>query len=116
MFDISKVEDTVEIKVLVQFATSRGTTLQGDFIGVFKRLPSSEIDELIDGDLLPSETAERILTGAKGLANADGKELPSDEALAWVLKTPECVNASIAAFFKAMRPERYNEKTSRKRR
>lgn len=112
-----KVKDTLEILVLVQFHQDNGTVYQGDFKGIFKRLPNAELDEMADAEppLLNSEVVSRVLVGVKGIAKGEA-EMPSDEALAWVKATPECVNAAVAAFFKSVRPERYNEKTSRKQR
>jgi hypothetical protein len=117
MFDISKVKDTFRIAVLVQFATETGGVTQGQFNGTFKRLPNNEIDEMMDAEppLLNSETVDRVLIGVDGIGK-DGTELPPTEQLEWVKRTPECMAAVVAAFFKNMRPERYNEKTSRKQR
>lgn len=117
MLNIDKISDVLEIAVLVQFAQGNGTVLQGEFKGVFKRLPTEEVDAMMDAEpaLLNSEVVDKVLVGVKGIGK-DGAELPGEEQLAWVKKTPECVNAAVAAFFKSMRPERYSEKTSRKQR
>lgn len=117
---IEKAEDggTVDIKVLVQFKGKGNSSYQGDFLGTFARLPQSRIDELMDPDenYRNSEVLDEVLLSVSGIGRADGVELPADEQLAWVKKTPECVGASVAAFFKELRPERYAEKTSSKRR
>lgn len=117
MFETSKISDTVDIKVLVQFAQKGGTVLQGDFMGEFKRVPQERIDALMDEEAgyTVSEVVDEILLGARGLGR-DGVEMSAEEGLAWVKKTPECVQAAYTAFFRAMRPERYNEKTSKRAR
>lgn len=114
--DRKRIALTVAITVLVQFRNDDGSIYQGDFKGVFKRLPQNEVEEMIDADppLLNSEILDRVLVGVSGIAS-EGVELPAEEQLAWVKATPECVNAAVAAFFKELRPERYNEKTSGKR-
>lgn len=114
--DLKRLALTITITVLVQFRTEDGSIYQGDFKGVFKRLPQNEVEDMIDADppMLNSEILDKVLMGVSGIAS-DGAELPADEQLAWVKRTPECVNAAVAAFFKELRPERYNEKTSGKR-
>ena len=104
---------TVDIKVLVAFMN--GT--EGDFTGTFKRLPQSRLDELLDASAIVqnSEIVDEVLVGVSGIADESG-ELPAAEQLAWVKQQPECVNAAVVAFFKAMRPARYDERTSKKRR
>lgn len=108
---------TIGITVLVQFQMGDGSVKQGDFLGEFKRLEQKRVDELLDPDAAygNSEVLDEILVGVSGIGE-NGTELPAEEQLAWVKKTPECVNASVAAFFKVMRPARYDEKTSGKRR
>lgn len=108
---------TVEIKVLVQFQGAGGAVTQGDFMGTFKRLPQSRLDELMDPDenFRNSEVLDEVLVGVSGIGR-EGVELPADEQLAWVKATPECVGAAVAAFFKTLRPARYDEKTSKSRR
>lgn len=117
--DIEKIDSapTVDIKVMVQFKGKGTAVTQGDFMGTFNRLPQERIDELMDADegYRNSEVLDEILIGVSGIGRA-GVELPADEQLAWVKKTPECVGAAVAAFFKELRPARYDEKTSRKRR
>lgn len=114
--DLKRIASTITIAVLVQFRNEDGSAYQGDFKGVFRRLPQNEVDEMIDADppYLNSEIIERTLVSVSGIGSA-GEELPPEEQLSWVKKTPECVNAAVAAFFKELRPERYNEKTSGKR-
>lgn len=116
---IEKITDTptVDITVLVQFQGANGTTTQGDFVGTFKRLSQERIDEMLDPEenYRNSEIVEEVLLAVRGIGNKDG-ELPPEEQLAWVKKTPECVSASVAAFFKVLRPARYDEKTSKRRR
>lgn len=112
---IDNITPTLTIEVLVEFHTDRNTTVQGSYIGTFKRLPQEEIDALIDSDTPNSELLDQVLVGVSGVGGADG-ELPADEQLAWVKKTPECVSAGAAAFFRKLRPARYDESTSKKRR
>lgn len=104
---------TVDITVLVQFMDGQ----QGDFKGTFKRLPQDRIDELLDADAsyTTAEMVDEILVGVSGISDGDA-ELPAAEQLAWAKQQPECVSAAVAAFFKCMRPARYDEKTSKKRR
>lgn len=117
MFDIQKVKERLQLTVLVQFATDTGGVVQGEFKGEFKRLSQDRIDELADSDnaFTVSEAVDEILLGVSGIGDGT-TELPPAEALAWVKKTPECVQAAYTAFFRAMRPERYNEKTSKRAR
>ena len=106
---------TVEIPVLVRFMN--GT--EGEFTGVFKRLAQERIDALADpeAEYRNSEIIDEVLVGVRGIAENDpSQELPADEQLAWVKQQPECVNAAVVAFFRRMRPARYDEKTSKKRR
>lgn len=111
---------TVDIKVLVSFHVGLGVIKQGDFVGVFKRVPQSKVQEMIDDEWTNSEVLDEVLVGAKGVGKKDdtGKvvELPDAEQLLWVKDTPECVNAAVAAFFQTTRADRYDAKTSRKRR
>lgn len=117
---IEKAEEggTVDIKVLVQFKGKGASVYQGDFLGTFKRLPQDRLDTLMDPDenFRNSEVLDEVLVSVSGIGHADGTELPADEQLAWVRKTPECVGAAVVAFFKELRPARYDEKTSSKRR
>jgi hypothetical protein len=117
MLEIEKAAEAVDIKVLVQFAQKGGTVYQGEFTGEFRRITQERIDELLDpdGDYTVSDVVDEVLVGARGIGKG-GTEMPPDEALAWVKQQPECISAAYAAFFKAMRPERYNEKTSRRAR
>lgn len=116
MLNIEKATETVDIKVLVQFVQKGGSVYQGDFMGEFRRLPQERIDDLLDNETPNSEIVDEILVGVTGIGRADGSALPADEAMGWVKKTPECVNAAVVAFFRTMRPERYDEKTSKRRR
>lgn len=110
---------TMAITVLVQFQNADGSLTQGDFKGTFKRVEQRRVDDMAGaGDDAPwtnSEVLDEVLVGVSGISDGT-TELPADEQLAWVKQTPECVNAAVAAFFKAMRAERYVEKTSSKRR
>lgn len=112
-----ETEPTMQIKVLVQFQKSGGSVYQGDFMGEFKRVNQERIDEFLDEEQgwRNSEVLDEILVGVSGITR-NGTELPPDEQLAWVRQTPECVNAAVTAFFRTTRPERYNERTSKKRR
>lgn len=117
MFDTEKVKDRLVIAVLVQFATDTAAIVQGEFKGEFKRLPQERIDHLLDSEenYRVSEVIDEILVGVSGIGKG-GTEMPAAEQLEWVKATPECVQAAYTAFFRAMRPERYNEKTSRRAR
>jgi hypothetical protein len=112
-----EAEATVGIKVLVQFQKSGGAVYQGDFVGQFRRVTQERTDDFLDEEQgwRNSDVLEEILVGVSGITRG-GVEMPPDEQLNWVKQTPECVNAAVTAFFRAMRPERYNEKTSKKRR
>lgn len=115
--DIEKVEPTAEIEVLVQFQTPRGTTVQGSYFGTFVRPSQEELQELLDPDqeYKNNEVLEKYLKSVRGVGKG-GIELPAEEQLDWVMKTPECVSAGAVAYLKAFRPARYDEKTSKKRR
>ncbi len=116
---ISRVGDaTIKLPVLVQFHQANGSVYQGEFTGEFKRLSQDQINNYLDDEeaYQVAEVISDILVGASNIAATDGSDMPADEALAWAQQSPECVGAAYAAFFKAMRPERYNEKTSQKSR
>src|SRR5688500_8600029 len=97
--DIEKVasQPTVKIPVLVEFMD--GT--QGEFQGTYKRIDQEQVDKLLDPDEGFSNSAvlDEVLVGVSGIGKGD-QELPADEQLAWVRRTPECVSAAVAAFFK----------------
>jgi hypothetical protein len=112
---VNKIPLTLAIEVLVQFKAEGNTTVQGSYTGTFKRLPQAEIDALIDSDTPNSEVLDQVLVGVTGVGDENG-ELSPDEQLAWVKKTPECVGAGVVAFFRELRPARYDEKTSKTRR
>jgi hypothetical protein len=120
MLETDDIPKTVDIKVLVQFQLGGGRVKQGDFMGVFKRVPQSKVAEMFDDEWSNSEVIDEVLVGAKGIGKKDGDgklvEMSADEGLAWVRETPETVNAAVAAFFRTMRADRYDERTSRKRR
>lgn len=111
--DIVDSKRKIEIPVLVEFMD--GT--QGDFTGTFERPSQDELDEMMDPEQpwSNSDVLDKYLTGVSGIGTSTG-ELPPEEQLAWVRKTPECVSAAVAAFFKKFRPVRYGEKTSKPRR
>lgn len=112
-----EADATVDIKVLVQFQKSGGSVYQGDFVGQFKRVTQDRVDDFLDDEQgwRNSDVLDEILVGVSGITRG-GVEMPPDEQLSWVRQTPECVNAAVTSFFRTMRPERYNEKTSKKRR
>lgn len=117
MLVIQDVSDTFEIKVLVQFQQANGSVKQGDFFATFKRPEQSRIDELLDEDAgyTRREVLDEVLQSVRGIGRTPSEELSPDDQIAFVKKTPECVAAAFVAFFKAMRPERYIEGTSKKR-
>lgn len=113
--DIDKVasQPTVKIPVLVEFMD--GT--QGEFQGTFKRIDQEHVDKLLDPEEQFGNSAvlDEVLIGVSGIGKGD-QELPAEDQLEWVRKTPECVSAAVAAFFKKFAPARYAEKTSKRRR
>lgn len=115
---VQKASSTIGLTVLVAFIQPDGTSYQGDFRAEVKRLPTEEVDAMIDADppLLNSEIVDRVLVSVSKIGNEDGSELPPDEQLRWVKSSPECVNATVAAFFRTMRPDRYDGKTSKRSR
>ncbi len=110
-------DSTIDIKVLVQFQKKGGSVYQADFNAEFKRVEQARIDDFLDDEQgwTNSAVLDEILLGVNGITRG-GVEMPADEQLSWVKQTPECVNAAVTAFFRTTRPERYNEKTSKKRR
>lgn len=117
MLIIQDVTDTFRKEVLVQFDQPNGTVKQGSFTAEYLRIPQAEIDELMDDESLSnSALCERVLRGASDIGRTPTELLSPEEALAFVMKTPECVNAAAHVFFRSTRPERYNEKTSRMQR
>lgn len=118
MFSAEKLAaaGTIEIKVLVRVWQADGTAYDGDFIGVFKKPEQGQIDEMIEDGWKNSEVLDEYLVSVKGIGRTATEPMPEDEALALVKKTPECVSAACVAFFQKFAPERYNAKTSRKRR
>ena len=128
MLNINDVGDTFEIPVLVQFQQKGGTVKQGDFIAEFRRESKENTDDCTEGgynnvDLLfdgwknrNDESIPGVIVSVRKIGRSPTEELPPDEAMAFVRRTSECVNAAAVAFFKATRPERYNEQTSKKQR
>lgn len=116
MFNAEKIVDTIEIKVLVRITQADGSAYDGDFTGVFKKPTQDQLDAAIDEGWKNSEVLDEYLVGVKGIGRTATEPMPSDEALALVKKTPECVSAACVAFFQKFAPERYNAKTSRKQR
>lgn len=118
--NVEKYESEVELEVLVQFQTSRNTTVEGSYFGTFTRPDQDELTELLDpeNDYKNVEILQKYLKKVRGIGKGDGggSELPTEEQLAWVMKSPECVNAGVIAFLKVFRPARYEEKTSKQRR
>lgn len=107
--------ETFEKEVLVQFAQKDGTVKQGSFKAEYLRLKQSEIDDLDDNT--PNSTLlDQVLKGVSGISRKGGVSMTPEEQHAFVLDSPECVNAAALVFFKATRPERYDEKTSKTRR
>lgn len=115
MFDLNRIKSTIAVLVLVQFTQDDGSKLQGEFKAHFKRIEQAEIDAMIDDNTPNTEVLDRVLESVSGIGS-NGQELPAEEQLAWVKRTPECVGAAVAAFFQQFRPDRQNEKTSAKRR
>jgi len=116
--NIEQYEESVEIEVLVSFGTTRGTKVQGSFFGKFKRPTQDELTDLLDpeNDYSNGELLDKYLESVRGIGKGGNQELDAAEQLAWVKKSPECVAAGAVAFLKAFRPERYDEKTSRRQR
>jgi len=108
-------QPTFEVKVLVQFAQKGGGVKQGDFMAEFKRKDPAEVDRMVNDDVTHRELIDEVLVGVSGIGRSPSEPLPADEALEFVKKSPECVNAAAAAFFKATRAERYVDPISRKR-
>ena len=117
MLVIDDASDTFDVKVLVQFNQKNGAVKQGDFMATFKRLPQDRIDELLDEDAgyTRREVLDEALVSVSGIGRTPSEELPAEQQLDWVKRTPECVGAAFVAFLRAMRPERYIEGTSKKR-
>lgn len=117
--NLEKIETnpTVQIKVLVRFKGQGNSYTEGDFLGTFKRIDQERIEELMDPEegYSNSDLLDEVLVSVSGIGRGD-QELSPDEQLAWVKKTPECVNAAVVAFFKEFRPARYEQRTSSKRR
>lgn len=118
--NLEQYEPEVEMEVLVQFQTSRNTTVEGSYFGTFTRPDQDELSELLDPDneYKNIEILQKYLKKVRGIGTGAGSnnELPPDEQLARVMKMPECVNAGVLAFLKVFRPARYEEKTSKQRR
>jgi hypothetical protein len=112
---INDQSETFEQEVLVQFAQMGGTIKQGSFTAEFKRLSQDELDDMPE-DERNSDLLRRVLKGVKGIGKSPSEPLPPAEQLAFVLNSPECVNAAALVFFRVSRPERYDEKTSRTQR
>lgn len=118
--NISKITDTILLEVLVQFQNASGTATEGSYKGEFRRPSQEELDYLLtsENEVRNSETIEKYLVSVRGIGEQkEGggiEELPSDRQLAWVLGSPECVNAGAAAFLRAFRPVRYEGKISKR--
>lgn len=114
--NIGKVDDKIQLEVLVQFQNGNGTATEGSYKGTFKRPTQEEMDSMLDPDngVRNGETIDNHLIAVSGIANPDGSELPAEEQLQWVKNSPECVNAGVAAFLRAFRPARYDGKISKR--
>lgn len=118
--NISKITGTILIDVLVQFQNASGTATEGSYKGEFRRPSQEELDYLLDpeNEVRNTETIEKFLIDVRGVGEQkEGggiEELPGDRQLAWVMASPECVNAGAAAFLRAFRPVRYEGKTSKR--
>ena len=80
---------------------------------------SEKLSELVDSGELNARYI-RVESEHSAMSCAIGAQLTgvtlSSEQLAWVKQQPECVNAAVVAFFRRMRPARYDAKTSKKQR
>lgn len=126
MLYLNDASDTFKVKVLVQFSQPDGSIKQGDFMATFSRTDPEKVQQMID-DSVPNidmlfgyegetKKVDGVLLSVEGIGRTPSDPLQPAEALAFVKKTPECVNACAFAFLKATRPERYIEETSKKRR
>lgn len=113
--NIGKVDSTLTLEVLVQFANANGNVTEGSYKATFKRPDQEQLGRIVDPDaeVRNIEVLDEYLVGVSGISNGEG-ELPADEQLAWVKKTPECISAGAAAFLRAFRPVRYEGKTSKR--
>ncbi|HYC65706.1 MAG TPA: hypothetical protein VEC14_13315 [Reyranellaceae bacterium] len=117
MLNPNKVSNTVELKVLVRFIQADGSAYDGDFVGVFKRpADQEEVERVINEGWTNKDVVDEYLIGAKKIGASPSEELSPEDGLAFVKKQPECVNASVTAFFQSFAPDRQREKTSGRRR
>ena len=136
MLNVNDNPETFKVKVLVQFAQPNGTVKQGDFMATYRREAPEKVQAAIDAGVSNIELLFRgwvdstevddngtvqprdvdgVLLEVEGIGRSPTDPLPAAEALAWVRKSAECVNAAAVAFIKATRAERYIEETSKKR-
>ncbi len=104
MFKITK-DRTFEREVTVVTPTDKGTTT-GVFTGVFRLLPDNELDELnIDRDI-----ATAVLKSVKDVGDAEGNELPPDDALEAVLADTGAITAIVVLYFKELKTKNLRRK------
>lgn len=116
MLLIETRSDTFERTVPVRFAQPGGTFREGEFKATFKRVDKPRLDEMLEAEngYTQSDVLDEVLVGVSGIGRSASEELPPDEQLAWVKRSPECCAAAFNSFFAAMRQEPGAGKTSKK--
>lgn len=108
---------TFRAKVTVRFATDKpGVFKEGDFTAEFKRIDQDKVDEMLDDEWAQSAVLDEVLVSVEGIGRSPSEPLPPEEALQLVKTHPECVGATVRAFFQSTAPERQKGRTSRRRR
>lgn len=106
MFKLDLSEDyPYPVKVEVQGAN--GKTRTDTFVARFKRLPQSEIDDIVKrsaaGEILDSDVAAQVLVGWDGVCDSNGDEIVfSDSARDRILDFFPVRPAVISAWFASL--------------
>lgn len=102
MFKLAQ-KNTYTWPIKVQIPVDGGKFEPQTFDAEFKRLPQSEINDLlreIQDGVTDTRFVEGVLVGWHGVADADGNELPySEAAKIMLLDIPYLRSAVVAAFF-----------------
>lgn len=98
MFKIAQAQ-TFEERVEVLIPTGNGQYAKGSFMATFELISDDELKEL------PTDqaTARRIVRSVREVGDANGEELPPDQALEAVLSNTCAVTAMVSTYVNATR-------------
>jgi hypothetical protein len=84
MFKID-LSDDYAYPVTLEIRDEKGRVKREQFTARFKRLPQTELDELMsqarDQQISDAELASKVLSGWEGIADADGNPIPYNDVM-----------------------------------